>query len=188
MLLGWGGDWVDFVACSPEPRKPCSSHMQSSLSFPNHIQTPPHNTLESLKSCSIGAIVKAARLTKSKKLEWENAGRKSGQFLHFGEALIYLIWDVESYWSKLGLLLSFSSNTKGKQGVVFTLFFKSLRSYSIIKGHGWTDRKQIPHCEFSGWLLQGSWRCQSPVFWSNASSYPPEVWCWWLLLLQSMRC
>lgn len=57
-------------------------------------------------------------------------------FPNFGEKLIYLGWDVESYWSKLGLLLNFSSNAKGKQGKGFTLFFKSLRSYSIIKGHG----------------------------------------------------
>lgn len=46
-------------------------------------------------------------------------------FPNFGEKLIYLEWDVESYWSKLGLLLNFSSNTKGNKGMGSLYFLKA---------------------------------------------------------------
>lgn len=65
---GWGGGrW--------------SIHMQSSLSFPKHIQTPLRNFSQSLTSCSSWAVVKAARLTRSKKPGRDNTGRKSQQLI-----------------------------------------------------------------------------------------------------------
>lgn len=112
--------------------------MQSSLCFPpsspGHIQTPLHSALQSLKS-RCWATGKATRL-KAASSQNETMQARGGVGGGVKIAAVRLNPSFSTFrrntntpdegfrklgWSKLGLLWNLSSNTKGKQGVGFTL-------------------------------------------------------------------